>query len=128
MLWAIMAAVGTVRILGLSRGLPDIIASPGGDEKYFVETALLVAAHRSYSQAFHSLPNFFMPSPYSFLLLIAYGFYFVAGLVAGKFHGVDDLSFQFLADRTMFSELSARRNSASSIGTNRTRSPVRSGK
>ncbi|MCC6445394.1 MAG: glycosyltransferase family 39 protein [Armatimonadetes bacterium] len=102
MLWAIMAAVGTVRILGLSRGLPDIIASPGGDEKYFVETALLVAAHRSYSQAFHSLPNFFMPSPYSFLLLIAYGFYFVAGLVAGKFHGVDDLIFQFLTDRTMF--------------------------
>lgn len=83
-----------IRIVGITYGLPAVYHT---DEPYLVKNALWMGAHRSLKPFFYTYPTL-----YSYLLLIAYGIYFVLGSIFGAFRDAMDFGVQFIVNPTNF--------------------------
>lgn len=83
-----------IRIIGITYDLPAVYHT---DEPYLVKNALWMGAHRSLKPFFYTYPTL-----YSYLLLIAYGIYFLLGNILGAFRDALDFGVQFIVNPTNF--------------------------
>src|SRR3989338_5696232 len=82
-----------LRLVGVQFGLPDI---------YHADEPIIVNHAVQYGSWDFNPHFFWIPPLTSYLLFIAYGFYFLFGVVVGWFSSLEDFKVLFLADPTSF--------------------------
>ena len=92
-LWGIVLIAAALRFGGLLHDLPF---SYFGDELHLMKRAMVLGTGDLNPHWFHK-PAFFM-----YVLLLAYGLYFMAGYAVGQFSSVEHFAAQFLSDQGPF--------------------------